>query len=106
MRARASYLSIPAVLVVSAAAFAAAFPAVLRIPPKNPAAPRSVPAALFSHRSHQSFGCFACHPSVFPQAPLGFTHAEMREGRFCGQCHNGAMAFAIERADCKRCHAP
>lgn len=105
MSARVGRLLIPALLLGSAAAFAAAFPAVLRIPPKSPAAPRAVPAASFSHRTHQSFGCFACHPSVFPQAPLGFTHDDMRQGRFCGQCHEGETAFAIEGAACKRCHA-
>jgi c(7)-type cytochrome triheme protein len=103
--APAGRLLIPALLVVSAAAFGAAFPAVLRIPAKNPTAPRPVPAALFSHRTHQSFGCYACHPSVFPQAPLGFTHDEMRQGRFCGQCHDGETALAIEGVACKRCHA-
>ena len=105
MTARASRIVIPGLLAVSAAAFAAAFPAVLRIPPKNPSAPRTVPAASFSHRAHQSFGCFACHPTVFPQAPLGFTHDDMRRGRFCGQCHQGETAFAIEGAACNGCHA-
>ena len=52
----------------------------------------------------QSFGCYACHPSVFPQALVGFTHAEMREGQFCGRCHDGRTAFAIPGATCARCH--
>ena len=51
-----------------------------------------------------SFGCYACHPSVFPQALVGFTHAEMREGQFCGRCHDGRTAFAIPGAACARCH--
>jgi c(7)-type cytochrome triheme protein len=95
-----------ALLVSSAAALGAAFPAVLRIPPHDPAAPRSLPAALFSHRGHQSLGCFGCHPSVFPQAPLGFTHDDMRAGRFCGHCHDGRTSFAIQGATCAGCHAP
>ena len=34
-----------------------------------------LPRALFSHRAHASFGCYACHPSMFPQQTLvGFTH--------------------------------
>ena len=57
------------------------------------------PRALFSHRTHQSFGCYACHPSVFPQALVGFTHDDMREGKFCGRCHDGRGAFAIAGAD-------
>jgi len=91
---------------LGALALAAAFPAVLRIPPRDPGATRSLPAASFSHRAHQSFGCYACHPSLFPQAPRGFTHEEMRAGRFCGQCHDGRTAFAIAGAACGGCHAP
>jgi len=98
-------LLVGALLLSSAGALAAAFPAVLRIPPRNPVAPRPVPPALFSHRAHQSFGCFACHPSLFPQTPLGFTHEEMRKGRFCGHCHEGRIAFAIDGGACKGCHA-
>ena len=107
MRRPAGHLLIPALLLVaSTVALGAAFPAILRIPPKSPQGPRAVPAASFSHRAHQSFGCFACHPSVFPQAPLGFVHQDMRQGRFCGQCHQGQIAFAMEGAACTTCHAP
>lgn len=91
-------------LFASAAVFAAAFPAVLRIPRRNPAAALVPPPALFSHRTHQTFGCNSCHPSLFPQALAGFTHAEMRDGRFCGRCHDGGIAFAIAGAACARCH--
>jgi c(7)-type cytochrome triheme protein len=104
VRARATLFG-ALLLSSAAAAFGAAFPAVLRLPPRSPATVRAVPAALFSHRAHQSFGCFACHPSLFPQAPLGFTHEDMRQDRFCGHCHQGAIAFAIEGASCARCHA-
>jgi c(7)-type cytochrome triheme protein len=105
-RRAARGLTVWALSVVSGVALAAAFPAVLRIPPRDPAAARSVPPAFFSHRTHQSFGCFACHPSTFPQAPLGFRHEEMRAGRFCAQCHQGRIAFAIDGAACEGCHAP
>lgn len=101
---RGGGLLVAAISIVSAGALAAAFPAIVRIPPKRPSAPRPVPAASFSHRRHQSFGCHACHPSTFPQAPLGFTHEEMSQGRFCGQCHDGGIAFAIDGAACRRCH--
>jgi c(7)-type cytochrome triheme protein len=92
------------VVLLSSVALAAAFPAVLRIPRRNPAAAAFPPRALFSHRTHQSFGCYACHPSVFPQALVGFTHDEMGEGRYCGRCHDGRIAFAIPGAACGRCH--
>jgi c(7)-type cytochrome triheme protein len=91
-------------LLLSSVALGAAFPAVVRIPRRNPAAPAFPPRALFSHRTHQSFGCYACHPGVFPQALVGFTHEEMAEGRFCGRCHDGRTAFAIPGATCARCH--
>jgi len=90
-------------LASATAALGAAFPAVLRIP-RRPSAAAVPPRALFSHRTHQSFGCYGCHPSVFPQAPLAFTHDEMREGKFCGRCHDGSVAFAIPGATCARCH--
>ena len=92
--------------LASALALGAAFPATLRIPPRDPAAPRSVPAAWFSHRAHQSFGCFACHPSMFPQAPLGFTHEEMRAGRFCGQLPRRRDRLRDRGRGVRRCHAP
>jgi len=97
-------VAVAAAVFISALALGAAFPAVLRIPRRGPNA-AAVPApALFSHRTHGSFGCYACHPSVFPQALVGFTHAEMREGQFCGRCHDGRIAFAIPGAVCTRCH--
>ena len=101
---RSGWLAIAAAVFISALALGAAFPAVLRIPRRGPnAAPIPAPA-LFSHRTHGSFGCYACHPSVFPQSLIGFTHAEMREGQFCGRCHDGRTAFAIPGAACTRCH--
>ena len=90
-------------LLISSAALGAAFPAVLRIPRRDPGVVYP-PRALFSHRSHETFGCYACHPSVFPQTLVGFTHAEMREGQFCGRCHDGRTAFAIPGSACARCH--
>lgn len=91
--------------LVSSVALGAAFPALLRVPPKSGGLPQSLPWALFSHRVHQeTFGCYACHPSLFPQRLVGFTHEQMREGQFCGHCHDGRIAFAISTAPCTRCH--
>jgi c(7)-type cytochrome triheme protein len=87
-------------------AVAAAFPATLRVPRRDPGKAPGVPPALFSHRSHGSLGCQACHPAIFPQALVGFTHEEMKAGRFCGACHDGSAAFAIAGAACGGCHAP
>lgn len=104
-RARGRRLAVALGMLVSAAALGAAFPAVLRIPRLHPEASPTPPHALFSHRSHESFGCYACHPSIFPQQTLvGFTHQEMSEGKFCGRCHDGRTAFAIPGTVCTRCH--
>ena len=88
------------------AAFAGlALPARVRIPrlaPHPPGAPAA--AALFSHVGHASMPCYMCHPSVFPQALVGFTHHEMRQGRYCGDCHDGSESKAIEKMACQECH--
>jgi c(7)-type cytochrome triheme protein len=83
-----------------------ALPARLRIPPLEPR-PAGAPAAAaaFSHVGHASMPCYVCHPSVFPQALQGFTHREMRQGRYCGACHAGVNARAIESMTCSECHA-
>jgi c(7)-type cytochrome triheme protein len=103
-RAQAGRLVLLLGLLISSVALSAAFPAVLRIPRRDPVGPPFPPNALFSHRQHATFGCYACHPSTFPQALVGFTHDEMREGKFCGRCHDGRTAFAIPGTDCARCH--
>jgi c(7)-type cytochrome triheme protein len=93
-------------LLLASPVIGAAYPSALRIPRKQAAHAPAIPAALFSHRTHGTFGCFTCHPSVFPQAPLGFTHGDMTEGRFCGRCHDGRVAFAVTGAACAGCHVP
>ena len=103
-RSRTRRLVLVLALLASSAALAAAFPAVLRIPRRNLDV-QSPPRALFSHRAHEAFGCYACHPSIFPQQTLvAFTHQEMTEGKFCGRCHDGRTAFAIAGTACSRCH--
>jgi c(7)-type cytochrome triheme protein len=97
-------LAIAVALLASSVALAAAFPAVLRIPRRDPSVAMP-PRALFSHRAHGTFGCYGCHPSIFPQQTLvAFTHQEMSEGKFCGRCHDGHVAFAIPGTPCARCH--
>jgi c(7)-type cytochrome triheme protein len=101
-------MRVPFVVVALLAAgplLAAAYPAVLRIP-RAPAAtaPAEFPRAMFSHRTHGSSGCYACHPSTFPQAPLGFTHQDMRRGQFCAHCHDGRSVVAVSTLACGACH--
>ncbi|MBC8133282.1 MAG: hypothetical protein H7X95_09910 [Deltaproteobacteria bacterium] len=106
-------------LLIASPVIGAAYPAVMRIPRRqsSPAGPtsspvpspstsRSLPQALFSHRTHGNFQCFACHPGTFPQEPLAFTHEDMNRGRFCGRCHDGGIAFAVTGTACGGCHVP
>lgn len=105
-RAFAQGFALAALLVCGGVALGAAFPATVRLPRRDPKHAPGVPAALFSHRGHAAMGCQVCHPSVFPQAPVAFTHEEMKAGRYCGTCHDGGVAFAIAGAACGGCHAP
>lgn len=95
-------------LAVLAPVFVAlAIPARVRIPRSaqhRPFAPAA--RAVFSHAAHEPLRCFQCHPTLFPQAPAPFTHAEMDRGRFCGGCHDGQRATAVSRFSCEACHAP
>lgn len=82
-----------------------AVPDTVRIPKAKehpPGTPQA--AALFSHWEHGSQRCYSCHPDIFPQAPLAFTHADMNQGRFCGRCHGGGEAPAVHSYRCERCH--
>lgn len=99
-----------AVLVVLAglcvgSLLAYAVPDRVRIPRVNENA-GPLPQAVFSHRGHSQYQCYTCHPSMFPQARLGFTHEQMDAGRYCGQCHNGKAASAVSGNPCEACHAP
>jgi c(7)-type cytochrome triheme protein len=92
---------------LASALLAWGMPARVRIPraaEHRPFAPAA--QALFSHPAHEPLRCFQCHPNLFPQAPLAFTHAEMDRGRFCGACHDGQRATAMIKLTCETCHAP
>ena len=91
-------------LFASSVAVAGAYPAIVRVPRRDPASSPALPPALFSHHAHRDFMCLTCHPATFPQALLAFTHEDMRAGRYCGRCHDGGTAFSIEGARCESCH--
>ena len=64
---------------------------------------------IFDGSVHQQAGytCADCHndwlfPKMDKQA-LHMTMDDLREGRYCGACHNGDIAFGIEE-NCSRCH--
>jgi len=63
--------------------------------------------AIFPHAIHRiAYKCAACHDGLFPMK-AGSTQVTMdaiQEGKSCGTCHNGKLAFASTFATCSRCH--
>lgn len=73
---------------------------------------KPVKGVLFSHKVHvedHGLTCDMCHAREFPMEALkvqenaDFNMASLYEGRYCGSCHNGAMAFA-SNTRCASCH--
>lgn len=58
--------------------------------------------------AQKGFTCDVCHTSGLFQTKKGgdtMVMAFMKQGKFCGFCHNGKKAFAMgDNANCKRCH--
>ena len=65
---------------------------------------------VFSHENHtekQGMKCNECHPKLFKMKAGGdeVTMAAMKEGKFCGACHDGKKAFdASSKDNCGKCH--
>jgi c(7)-type cytochrome triheme protein len=67
----------------------------------------SPPPAVFPHWFHRiRFKCYACHPAIFEMkaGATAMTMDEIREGKFCGACHNGKIAWEMSFDTCNRCH--
>lgn len=68
-------------------------------------------AVIFSHADHLKKGmvCSSCHPGLFEMKALAvqerddFTMASLYQGKYCGACHTGNLAFASD-SQCARCH--
>ena len=62
---------------------------------------------LFPHWFHRiRFRCKVCHSELGFEMRAGaneITMADIIEGRFCGMCHNGEVAWSTE--NCDICHA-
>lgn len=98
-------LTASAALVVSASVARADAPGDVRYEH----APGSlVDPAVFPHWVHRlRFTCNGCHPALFPMDHSQTTTMDdIREGRSCGACHNGRVAFGVGSTMCNRCHAP
>jgi c(7)-type cytochrome triheme protein len=65
--------------------------------------------AIFHGDKHlkRGFKCEDCHnKGMFPKMEKGATVITMKaiqQGKLCGKCHNGTIAFGIDH-HCDRCH--
>jgi len=73
---------------------------------------KPVKTVLFSHQRHveiKELSCDLCHARNFETQALkaqentDFTMKSLMEGKYCGACHNGTMAFA-SNTRCADCH--
>ena len=66
---------------------------------------------LFNHWSHRArYTCRVCHLDLgfsMRSGETGITRREYLSGKYCGACHNGAIAFTVQdgpQAECRKCH--
>jgi len=63
--------------------------------------------AVFPHWFHRiRFRCKVCHADLGFQFKAGgnkITMAKIIDGKFCGACHNGEIAWSVE--NCAMCHS-
>lgn len=73
---------------------------------------KPVKSVIFSHKTHvddNGLSCDLCHTNNFTMQSLkaqensDFTMKSLGEGKYCGACHNGTMAFA-SNTRCASCH--
>ena len=65
--------------------------------------------AVFPHWRHRMmFTCNVCHPAIFPMkgGETAVTMDDLQEGKYCGTCHNGKIAWGVGISTCARCHVP
>lgn len=62
---------------------------------------------VFSHWFHRiRFRCKVCHSELGFEMRVGankISMAEIIDGKFCGMCHNGDVAWSVE--NCDLCHS-
>jgi len=72
---------------------------------------KPVRAVIFEHKFHlgKKFDCLSCHPDPFAQKAGeveerdDFTMASFNQGKYCGKCHDGTLAFSVN-TKCNWCH--
>jgi c(7)-type cytochrome triheme protein len=69
-------------------------------------------AVTFKHKHHvddKKISCDKCHSGLFEMDALNaqekdnFVMESLYQGKYCGACHNGKVAFAAD-TQCARCH--
>jgi c(7)-type cytochrome triheme protein len=68
-----------------------------------------VAPSIFQHWVHRvNFKCYVCHnETVGIKMKAGATPITMdaiEDGKYCGACHKGKPAFAVNFETCNRCH--
>lgn len=61
----------------------------------------------FPHWKHRiRYRCSVCHEKIFKMKRGGneMNMGLFKEGKFCGECHDGQEAFKIGFGTCNRCH--
>lgn len=106
MTLRSLFLTAVAALTLAAGAAAAA---------DYPEAPiiydKPVKGVIFPHKIHVEKGmaCDMCHNRLFEQQAKkaqenkDFVMESLYQGKYCGACHNGSLAFA-SNTRCATCH--
>ncbi len=74
-------------------------------------AENNINPVVFSHRTHRDrYTCRVCHLELefsMKKGDSGVTREDYLDGRYCGACHDGTVAFSVTRqGDCNRCHIP
>ena len=72
---------------------------------------KPVRGVIFSHKAHMDKGlsCEMCHNRLFEmqakkaQQNSDFVMESLYQGKYCGACHNGSLAFA-SNTQCATCH--
>ncbi|MDA8165569.1 MAG: cytochrome c3 family protein [Desulfobacteraceae bacterium] len=74
---------------------------------------KPVKGVVFTHKIHTmdaGLACDSCHSGLFEMAAgtaeqnPDFTMKSLYEGKYCGACHDGSMAFS-SKTRCTACHA-
>ncbi len=94
-------------VIQATAAQAGTAPGDIRYSREGDVETESFPPSVFQHWVHRiQYRCDACHDSLFEmkQGSTPVTMDLMKEGKVCGTCHNGELAFGATLQNCNRCH--